>query len=74
MYTVNRSWFKYGNEEDEVMITTKEYPTFEKALQYGERYRRGVKFVSYEIEDENGKLIYEEFADGKVFDYRNKEE
>lgn len=70
MYIVNRFWFKYGNEEDEVECTTKEYDTFEKAYNYCKRYAKGIKFTSCEIEDKNGKLLYEHMATGEINDYR----
>lgn len=74
MFYVNRSWFKYGNETDEVVVTIKAYETFEKALAYGERYAKGIRFCSFEIEDEDGTILYEQFADGTVEDHRKEVE
>ena len=44
MYYTDRCWYKYGNEEDEIMITTLEHETFEKALKYARRYARGLRY------------------------------
>lgn len=66
MFHVMRSWYKYGREGDEVMITDKYYDTVEKALAYAERYAKGIRFVMVQIEtdDDNMELIYEYLADG----------
>lgn len=66
MFHVMRSWYKYGHEGDEVMITDKYYDTVEKALAYAERYSKGIRFVMVQIEtdDDNMELIYEYLADG----------
>lgn len=68
MFITYRRWFKYGNEEDEVEVTTKYHETFEKAHSYAKRYATGRKFVGCSIEDENGNLLYD------IFDYGAKEE
>lgn len=74
MFITNRSWFKYGNEEDEVEVTTKYHETFEKAYSYAKRYATGRKFVSCSIEDENGKLLYDIFDCGaEEEDYREED-
>lgn len=66
MFHVMRSWYKYGREGDEVMITDKYYDTIEKALAYAQRYAKGIRFVMVQIEtdDDNMELIYEYLADG----------
>ena len=66
MFHVMRSWYKYGREGDEVMITDKYYDTIEKALNYAQRYAKGIRFVMVQIEtdDDNMELIYEYLADG----------
>lgn len=66
MFHVMRSWYKYGREGDEVMITDKYYDTIEKALAYAERYAKGIRFVMVQIEtdDDDMELIYEYLADG----------
>lgn len=66
MFHVMRSWYKYGHEGDEVMITDKYYDTIEKALAYAKRYSKGVRFVMVQIEtdDDDMELVYEYLADG----------
>ena len=71
MYTVYRFYYKYGREDDPIECTTKEFDSFEKALKYGKRYAKGIRFNSFEIRDELD-LIYEEFADGTFSDFRKK--
>ena len=68
MYITNRSWLRYGREDDYVEITTLEHETFEKALKYAQRYARGIKFVNCTIEDEQGNILYE------ISDYGAREE
>ena len=61
-YTTHRYWLKYGNENDAVECTTKEWETFDKAVAYCRRYATSVKYVSCEILDENDNVLYEDFA------------
>lgn len=68
MHITNRSWLRYGREDDYIEITTLEHETFEKALKYAQRYARGIKFVNCTIEDEKGNILYE------ISDYGAKEE
>ena len=70
MYTTYRSFYKYGREGDEVELTIKEFDTIEKAINYAHRYAKGIRFVNVQIENEDGKVVYEIIADGGVFDYR----
>lgn len=74
-YTTCRSWLKYGNEDDPIECTFKEWDSLDKAINYAHRYANGIKFVSVDVSDENGNLIYE-ISDygGTVIDYRKKEE
>jgi len=62
MFTAIRSWFKYGNETDEVEVTLKEYPTLEKAVAYCRRYAKGIRYASSEVEDEKGNIVFEHVA------------
>lgn len=63
MYITRRFWLKYGNENDELMCTTKEWDCWEDALTYVQRYQYGNKYQSSEIENaETGNLIYEQYA------------
>lgn len=71
-YTTYRYWFKYGNEDDPIECTTKEWDNLDKAITYAHRYATGVKFDSVEIEDENGKVIYRITSDSLVEDFRNE--
>ena len=70
-YTAIRYCFKYGCETDELVPTFKVFDSIEKAIKYAHRYAGGLRFCMCEIEDSNGKTIYEVMDDGRVFDYRN---
>lgn len=70
MFTVYRNWFKYGHEWDEVMVTWKDFTTFEKALAYVERYAVGIRYCSAQIEDEAGQLVAEHIPDKGWFFYK----
>lgn len=59
MYTTKRYFLRYGNEDDVVDVTTKEFEDFEKALQYARRYCNGRRFLSVEILDDNDNMLYE---------------
>lgn len=67
MYTTNRYYYRYGKEGDYVDMTTKEFNSLEKAINYAERYATGIRFVSVEILDENDNVVYEILQDGRVF-------
>lgn len=71
MYTTFRRYYRYGNETDYIDVTIKEFPTFEKALAYAERYAKGIKFAGVEIDNENYETVYEITEESDVFDYRN---
>lgn len=62
MYITNRYWLKYGNEDDIVECTSKEWYTFDKAIAYCRRYATGIKYVSSEILDEKSNILYEDIA------------
>ena len=62
MYITNRYWLRYGNEDDVVECTTKEFENFEKAVAYCRRYATGIKYVSCEILDDKGNILYEDIA------------
>lgn len=70
VFTAIRYCFKYGCETDELVPTYKEFDSLDKAINYAHRYAKGLRFCMCEIEDRNGKTIYEVMDDGKVFDYR----
>ena len=59
MYTTKRYFLRYGNEDDVVDVTTKEFVDFEKALRYARRYTTGRRFLSVEILDDNDNMLYE---------------
>lgn len=74
MFTTNRFWLKYGNEDDVVECTSKEWDTFDKAITYCRRYATGIKYVSCEILDEKGNVLYEDIAGvGETFYNTNSE-
>ena len=70
-YTTYRFWFKYGNEDDPIECTTKEWDSLDKAINYAHRYATGIKFESVEIEDKNGRVVYRITSNGVVEDFRN---
>lgn len=72
-YTSYRYWYKYGNEDDPIECTDKEWDNLDKAIAYAHRYATGIKFESVEIEDENGKVVYRILQDSTIEDYRNQE-
>lgn len=71
-YTTYRYWFKYGNEDDPIECTDKEWDNLDKAISYAHRYATGVRFAGVEIEDENGKIVYRITTDSIVEDYREQ--
>lgn len=66
MYKTIRYYNPHGDEYEDVSCTVKEFDDLTKAVAYCHRYARGVRFVSVEIEDEQGKQIYEILSDGTV--------
>lgn len=66
MFTVCRYFLVNGREGGRMDVTIKEFTTFAKALAYGRRYAKGIRFLSFTIEDENGKELYEQMADGTM--------
>lgn len=71
MFTVTRNFYPHGIEGESMDCTWKEFETIEKAITYCHRYSKGIRFASAEIQDENGKTLYELLADGQIFDYRS---
>lgn len=69
MFTTYRYYYKYGNEDDEIMCTFKEFSDFEKAKAYAHRYAKGIKFCGVQIQDSNGNLLYEITSDFIIYDY-----
>ncbi len=66
MYTTTRYYYPHGNELECMDCTVKEWDDLEKAIAYCQRYAKGLRFASAEIEDEKGKVIYEILANGIV--------
>ena len=62
MYTTNRYWLKYGNEDDQVLCTFKEWKTLKEALRYLRRYQNGTRYVSCGIMNEDYQVVYEDIA------------
>ena len=71
MYYTTRYFYPHGIEGEEMKYTSKEFDTFEKAQKYAHRYAKGVRFAGVEIEDEEGKVIYEITSSNDAYDYRN---
>lgn len=65
-YQVTRYTFKYGNEWDEMENTVTVWDTYEKAKAYIERYDKGLKFASAQIEVNNldREISYEDYKKG----------
>lgn len=66
MYVTRRFWLKNGNEDDVLECTVKEWDTVAEALRYLRRYLRryqcGLRYVCCEIQNENGRVVYEDYA------------
>ena len=71
-YTTTRFFFPHGIEGESMDCTYKDWDSLEKAVAYCRRYAKGLRFAGVEIQDEEGNVVYELFADGTVIDYRNK--
>ena len=50
-YKVDRSFFKYGHDYDEIDGNTTVWDSLEKAKAYIERYNKGLKFESATVEE-----------------------
>lgn len=70
MYTACRHFYPHGIEGEEMDCTLKEFDNIDKAVAYAHRYAKGIRFAGVEIEDENGKTVYEITCDSNVFDER----
>lgn len=70
MFTTTRYFYPHGIEGESMDNTVKEFDNIEKAIVYCHRYATGVKFAGVQIEDENGKVIYEISSDYETYDYR----
>jgi septation ring formation regulator EzrA len=73
MYITTRFYYPHGIEGEEMKTTVKEFDTIEKAIKYAHRYNSGVRFAGIQIEDENGKLVYEITSGNDTYDYREEE-
>lgn len=69
MFTAIRHYYK-NNVCGGMDCTIKEFDTMEQALKYAHRYAKGLRFAGIQVEDENGKLLYEITSDFNVYDYR----
>ncbi len=71
-YQVIRYFFRYGHEDDPVDCTfSREFDSFDKALKHGERYAHGLRFESFEIQDQSGRIIYSMNDAGIITDNRS---
>lgn len=70
MYTTNCYYYRYG-KEDYVDTNTKEFDTLDKAMKYAikyaKRYATGIRFISVEVLDNKGNVVYEILQDGRTF-------
>jgi len=73
-YCVVRGYFKNGNENDPIEQTySKNFDTFEKALNLGERYTKGLRFYNYTICDaETMNSLYTRDYEGNTEDFRTE--
>lgn len=70
MLTTYRNWYRYGQEDDYVELTIKEFPSVEKAIAYAERYAKGIRFCGVEVRNKDNEIVYEITSDMEVYDYR----
>lgn len=73
MFTTTRHFYPKKIEGEAMDCTFKEFPNVEKAIAYANRYAKGLRFAGVQIEDENGKIVYEITSDFEVIDKRIKE-
>lgn len=62
MYVTQRFYLKDGNDEGALDCIVKEWDTVGGALRYLRRYQFGNRYVSCEIQNENGRVVYEDYA------------
>lgn len=73
MYYVTREFYPHGIEGERTDCSFKEFPTLEKACAYAHRYTYGRRFVRVTVEDESGKVVYEELDNGDIYVVQNGE-
>lgn len=71
MYTATRFFYPHGIEGESMDNIIKEFDNIDKAIAYAHRYAKGIRFAGVEIEDENGKTIYEITSGNDTYDYRD---
>jgi len=71
MYTTTRYFYPRKIEGEQMDCTFKEFADIDKAIKYAHRYAKGLRFAGIQIEDENGKVIYEITSDFETIDRRN---
>ena len=62
MFTTYRYTYRYGNEDDPVDATIKEFEDIKKAVKYQRREQNGIRYVSSKIEDDKLNILYEDIA------------
>lgn len=62
MYVTQRFYLKDGNDECALDYIVKEWDTVGGALRYLRRYQCGSRYVSCEIRNEDGRVVYVEYA------------
>lgn len=70
MYITTRFFFPHGIEGEAMDNTVLEWESLGKAIAYCHRYDKGLRFAGVQVEDKNGKLIYELTDNGVVTDNR----
>ena len=70
MITATRHFYPRGIEGESMDCTLKEFGNVDNAIKYAHRYAKGLRFAGVQIEDENGKTVYEITSDFEVIDHR----
>lgn len=70
MFKTYRYYYEYGNEDDKIKCTEKEWKSIDSAINYAHRYAKGLRFLNVIIEDEDEKVIYTLNSDGIIEDNR----
>jgi len=71
MFTTTRHFYSKDIEGETMGCTFKEFININKAIAYAHKYAKGLRFAGVQIEDENGKLLYEITSDFETIDHRN---
>ena len=77
MFMTTRYFYPNGIEGEAMDCTFKKFDTIDKAINYANRYNKGMRFAGIQIEEilNNGKLgnlVYEITSDNETIDHRIK--